>query len=108
MFLLLLAASAAAPNIPDRHFYLAHWTVNNASTCVDARSRDVLALKTRLHNLEALARRKGLRAEIERQMRELHDMYMSALLIPCAGGKRKAFPDARGALRDLDRFIASK
>ena len=108
MFLFFLAASSAAPNIPDRYFYFAHWTVNNVSTCVDERDRDVVALKTKLRNLEMIARRKGLGSEIERQMRELHEMYMSALLIRCAGGKQKAFHDARAALRELDQFIAGR
>jgi hypothetical protein len=108
MFLLLLAASSAPQSVPDRIFYLAHWTVNNASTCVDARSRDIAAFKTRLRQLESIARKKGLGSEIGRQMRDLRDMYMTALLMRCAGGKRKAFKDARAALHNLEQFIARR
>ena len=108
MFVVFIAAAVTAANLPHRHFYGAQEAVANAVTCVSAPNRDASGLTSRLRGLEALGRSRGLQLEIDRQKRELRMHYMSSLRIPCAGGREKAFHDARVALRKLEQFLAAR
>lgn len=109
MYLLLVAASIAHPNLPDRHFYDAELAVDTVSTCLDAPLPELENLRSKLAQLERRATRAGLGAEIERQRRELKYFYMSSLRIRCGGGKAaKAFRNASAALRSLERFINTR